>query len=144
MMPEEEEEELALIYRAKGLTEADARATAKRILADHDRALDTLTREELGMSKDEAGNAWVAAFTSLVMFAIGAVLPLLPWIRRRSDGRRAERGNRWNRAVRAGAAITLFTGRSAWYSGTRQMLGGLTMAAVTFAIGSLVGAGTGI
>ena len=80
MMPEEEEEELALIYRAKGLTEADARATAKRILADHDRALDTLTREELGMSKDEAGNAWVAAFTSLVMFAIGAVLPLLPWI----------------------------------------------------------------
>lgn len=145
MMPEEEEEELTLIYQAKGLAEADARATAKRILGDHERALETLTREELGMSRDEAGNAWVAAFASLVMFAVGAVVPLLPWLL--VGGLTAGVLSAVLGALglfALGAAITLFTGRSALYSGARQTLGGLTMAAVTFGIGTLVGAGAGI
>jgi vacuolar iron transporter family protein len=145
IMPEEEEEELTLIYRAKGLSEADARQTAKRILSDHEAALETLTREELGMSRDESGNAWVAAFASLVMFSGGALIPLLPWFF--TGGATAVALSTVLGALglfAMGAAITLFTGRSAWYSGTRQMLQGLISAGIAYVIGNAVGATTGI
>ncbi len=145
VMPEEEEEELALIYQAKGLTEPDARQMAKRIIADHDTALETLTREELGMSRDEAGNAWIAASASFVMFAVGALLPLLPWFF--AEGAAAATMSAVLGAAglfALGAAITLFTGRSPWYSGARQMLQGLAAAAIAFAIGNLVGTTTGV
>ena len=61
-MPEEEKEELVLIYQAKGLDEAQARALADRLMADKDTALDTLAREELGIDPEElGGSAWAAA-----------------------------------------------------------------------------------
>jgi len=145
LMPEEEEEELTLIYQAKGLSREDAAATAKRIISNPVTALDTLAREELGMSEGEAGNAWVAAVTSFLMFAIGAVLPVIPWL---------FAGNGLAVALSAtfsgfglfvlGAAITLFTGRSVLYSGSRMLLFGLAMALITFIIGSLIGSAAGI
>jgi VIT1/CCC1 family predicted Fe2+/Mn2+ transporter len=145
LMPEEEEEELFLIYRAKGLTEEDARATAKRILGNHVTALETLTREELGMSSSEAGNAWVAAVTSFLTFSAGAVVPILPWLV--VGGATGIASSAVLSAVAlfgTGAITTLFTGRSVAFSGTRMVLFGAVGAAVSFGVGGLIGAGTGI
>jgi VIT1/CCC1 family predicted Fe2+/Mn2+ transporter len=143
--PEEEEEELVLIYQAKGLAEADARATAKRILATPQTALDTLVREELGMSESEAGNAWVAAGTSFVTFALGAVIPILPWLFLGGSTGLALSGVLSAAGLFfTGAVTTLFTGRSVLFSGTRMVVFGAIGATVSFAVGSLIGAGTGI
>src|SRR5687768_10806819 len=78
--PEEEAEELALIYQAKGLDPEQAREFGKRLVQDHDAALDTLAREELGIDPAElGGSAWVAAITSFLLFAAGAIIPVLPY-----------------------------------------------------------------
>ena len=138
--PEEELEELALIYQAKGLSEADARATAVRVLANPETALDTLVREELGMAEDEAASPWVAALTSFVLFAVGAVLPVIPWLF--VDGALAIGVSIVLGAIGLyilGAAVTLWTGRSALFSGTRMLVFGLVAAGITFGIGTLVG-----
>ena len=125
MHPEEEEEELALIYQVKGLSPEDARATAQRIISNKDTALDTLAREELGMSREESGNAWVASITSFFLFAGGALLPVLPWL---------FVGGALGIALSvvmaglglfaAGAFTTLFTGRSVLFSGSRMLVFG--------------------
>ena len=144
-MPEEEEEELFLIYRAKGLGEAEARAMATRILGNHEAALETLTREELGMSGSEAGNPWVAAVTSFVTFATGAVIPLVAWTV--VGGGVALVASALLSALGlfgTGAITTLFTGRRVAFSGTRMVLFGLVGAAVSFGAGVLAGAGTGV
>lgn len=143
--PEEEEEELALIYQAKGLSEPDARATAKRIVGNPETALDTLVREELGMSEEEAGNPWVASGSSFAMFSLGAILPVVPWF---------FIGGIWAVVLSAaaagaglfssGAITTLFTGRSVLFSGSRMLAFGLVAAALTFAVGRLIGASAGI
>ncbi len=143
--PEEEEEELFLIYRAKGLNEPEARRMAERIIGNHAVALDTLTREELGMSESEAGNAWVAGGTSFTTFAVGAVLPIIPWL---FIGGAA--GITVSAILSAiglfltGAITTLFTGRSVMFSGTRMVTFGIVGAVLSFAVGGLIGAGTGV
>jgi VIT1/CCC1 family predicted Fe2+/Mn2+ transporter len=145
LMPEEEEEELFLIYRAKGLPQDEARTMAKRILRNHATALETLTREELGMSEGEAGSAWVAAITSFITFSVGAVVPVLAWLL--LDGTAGLVGSLVLGALGlflTGAITTLFTGRSVAFSGTRMVLFGLAGAAVSFGIGALIGAGTEI
>src|SRR6185295_12048464 len=79
-MPDEEKEEMVLIYQAKGLDEAAARALADRLMANKDTALDTLVREELGIDPDElGGSAWTAAGTSFLLFAAGAIVPVAPF-----------------------------------------------------------------
>jgi VIT1/CCC1 family predicted Fe2+/Mn2+ transporter len=139
--PEEEAEELALIYQARGLDEEQARAVASRILSDPANALDTLSREELGIDpKELGGSAWTAALTSFLLFAAGAVLPVLPFLV-------LDRGTAVLASVAAaalglfvlGAGITLYTGRSVLFSGTRQVAFGLLAAAVTYAIGHWIG-----
>ena len=140
MMPEEEEAELTLIYQAKGFSEAEARTAAKRILQDPRTALDTLAREELGMSTGDLANPWVAGGTSFVLFAVGAILPVLAW---------AFVGGATAVVISlvaaggglflAGAVTTLFTGRSVLFSGGRMLIFGLAAATVTFAIGRLIG-----
>ena len=145
LLPEEEEEELFLIYRAKGLADNEARAMAKRILANHSAALDTLTREELGMSAGEAGNAWVAAITSFLTFSAGAIIPVLPWLV--IGGGVGLAGSALLSALgmfATGAITTLFTGRRVLFSGSRMVLFGLVGAAVSYGAGLLLGAGTGI
>ena len=80
--PEEEREELALIYRAKGLDEDRAREMASHIIAGgRESALDTLVREELAIDQKElGGSAWVAAVTSFGLFAVGALFPVVPYL----------------------------------------------------------------
>lgn len=140
--PEEEKAELALIYQAKGLPADEARALADKLLSDPASALDTLAREELGIDpKELGGSAWEAAFTSFLLFAAGAVIPVLPFVF--LSGAHAIF---WSAAGSAaglfviGAAITLVTGKNLFYSGVRQVLFGLAAAAITFAIGHFIGA----
>lgn len=139
--PEEEMEELALIYQARGLDESTARQLAKQIMQNQESALETLAREELSIDPSElGGSAWEAAITSFVLFALGAIIPVIAFFL--LEGLAAVALSIALSIVGLfviGAAITLFTGRSVWFSGTRQVLFGLAAAAVTFLIGRLIG-----
>ncbi|MEI7880559.1 MAG: VIT1/CCC1 transporter family protein [bacterium] len=139
--PEAEREELALIYQSKGVPPEQAKLMADHLLSDPVQALDTLSREELGMDPDElGGSAWVAAFTSFLLFAVGAIIPIIPFFF--TAGMNAVL---WSGGLSAvglfviGAAITLVTGRGVWSSGLRQVIFGLTAALVTYGIGRLLG-----
>lgn len=140
-LPEEEKEELALIYQAKGLPAEEARRLADRLLSDQASALDTLSREELGIDPEElGGSAWQAAGTSFLLFALGAVIPLFPFFFAAGPaGVILSVGASVAGLFAIGAGITLVTGRGLLVSGFRQILFGLAAAAVTFGIGRLIG-----
>jgi vacuolar iron transporter family protein len=139
--PEEEKEELALIYQSKGLSSEQARRFADQLLSNPAHALDTLSREELGVDPDElGGSAWVAALTSFLLFAAGAIIPITPFFF--THGTTAVLSSGAVSAVGLfviGAGITLVTGRSLWVSGFRQILFGLGAAVITYGIGRFVG-----
>jgi len=139
--PEAEEHELALIYRAKGLDAREARRVASQIMRDKDKALDTLTREELGIDPAElGGNPWSAAAVSFCLFSVGAIFPAMPFL--------------WTHGLSAivqcvvlsalalasiGVFTSLFNGRGAAFSAFRQIVIGLVAAAFTFGVGRLLG-----
>src|SRR5207244_3812520 len=129
-MPEEEEEELALIYQARGLNEGEARKFASGVMSNRETALDAMAREELGIDPAElAGSAWQASITSFFLFAFGAFVPVTPFFF--ADLRTGViLSVVFSTAALflIGAAITLFTGRSAVLSGARQVIFGLTAA----------------
>ncbi len=139
--PEEEAEELALIYESRGVSPESARSLASQILSNKDSALETLAREELGIDPAElGGSAWEAALTSFVLFALGAILPVAPFIF--TTGMPAVYISIALSTLGLfglGAAITLFTGQPVWKSGLRMVLFGLIAAAVTFGVGRLIG-----
>lgn len=138
--PEEEAEELALIYAARGLPRADAQKLAKAIIATPAQALDTLAREELGLNPDELGSPWGAAIFSFLSFAAGALAPLLPFFA--FAGARALLVSIAVTALAlfaVGAAISLFTGRSALRDGLRMLAIGAAAGALTYAIGKALG-----
>jgi VIT1/CCC1 family predicted Fe2+/Mn2+ transporter len=139
--PEEEAKELALIYQAKGVPAEQAREMAERIVANPDRALDTLVREELAIDPAElGGSAWEAAITSFLLFALGAIIPVLPFFF--TGGGRAVTISLVMSAMglfAIGSGISLFTGRGTLFSGLRQMLFGLLAAGVTYGVGWLMG-----
>jgi VIT1/CCC1 family predicted Fe2+/Mn2+ transporter len=139
--PEEEQHELALIYEAKGLPPDEAAALAGKLLADPESAVDVLTREELGIDPAElGGSAWVAAGTSLLLFALGALIPVLPFLLLKGPTAVAVSLVAGSAGLcLIGVAIAAFTGRSALYSAGRQLLLGLLAASVTFGIGRLIG-----
>jgi vacuolar iron transporter family protein len=140
-MPEEEREELALIYEAKGIDRETAGHMADRIISQGEAALDTLAREELGIDPEElGGSAWTASIMSFMLFAVGAVIPVIPFA--------------FGSGIVAvlvslvlsilgffiiGVGITLTTGAPLLKSAGRQILLGLAAAAITFGLGSLVG-----
>ncbi|MGZ4269962.1 MAG: VIT1/CCC1 transporter family protein [Solirubrobacteraceae bacterium] len=140
-VPDEEREELALIYQAKGLSPQQAGELADRLIAVPEQALDTLAREELGIDPGElGGSATVAAGTSFVLFAIGAIFPIVAFIV--LSGTAAVIASVVLSTLGLfgiGALITLMTGRSVLFSGTRQVVIGLAAAALTFGIGALIG-----
>lgn len=140
--PEEEEEELRLIYEAKGMPVDQARELAARVIRGEARtALDTLSREELGIDPDElGGSAWVAATTSFLLFSLGAIVPVIPFLF--ADGASAIVASAVSAAAAlflVGAAITVITGQPALRSGLRQLAFGVAAAAITFSIGRLLG-----
>jgi VIT1/CCC1 family predicted Fe2+/Mn2+ transporter len=143
--PEAEAEELALIYEARGLPLDEARRMAHTLISNPAHALDALAREELGLNPQELGSPTGAAVFSFVSFAIGALVPMLPFF----VGARLPDAA-WIGALLAalglfatGAAMSLFTGRRAVRSGLRMLLIGGGAGAVTYAIGHVIGAGIG-
>ncbi|HEY2751581.1 VIT1/CCC1 family protein [Phenylobacterium sp.] len=143
--PEEEREELILIYQAKGLGEQQAKALAGELLSNKDTALDTLVREELGIDPDElGGSAWSAATASFLLFSAGAIFPVAPFFF----------VGGWTAAILSlalsglalcaiGAGTSLFTGRGIFFSASRQLIIGYAAAAVTFGVGRLAGVALG-
>ena len=139
--PEEERAELQLIYEAKGMPPAEAKQLSRSVFRDQDAALDVLAREELGIDPDDlAGSARTAAVTSFTLFAFGALFPVLPFLLASGTSAVAASVALSGLVLFAvGAAITLFTGRSVWVSGGRQLVLGLAAAGFTFALGRMLG-----
>jgi VIT1/CCC1 family predicted Fe2+/Mn2+ transporter len=143
--PDEEAEELALIYAARGMEIEDARRITRELVRQPDTALDALAREELGLNPDDLGSPWGAALFSFLAFAAGAALPLLPFLlgwpmERAVPGAAIIAGIA---LFLVGATLSLFTGRSALPGGLRMVLIGGGAGVVTWWIGRLLGAAIG-
>jgi len=143
MNPLAEREELQLIYESKGIKPPEAQALAKHMTENKSRAMDALTREELGIDPDEKGGSpVVAALSSFALFSLGAIIPVLPfffWA-----GTRAIVSSAILSSLALflfGATGTIFTGKPVWFAGTRQLLLGLLAACITFELGHLLGVG---
>lgn len=145
-MPEEEQAELATVYRGKGFTRAEADVIAERMLRDPEHALDTLVREELGLDPDELGSPIGAATGSFVAFAVGAALPVLPYVVLRGGGMEPFVVSiviSIAALFAVGAGVSLLTGRGMLFSGARQVVIGAAAAVVTYVIGLVIGVGVG-
>jgi vacuolar iron transporter family protein len=140
-VPEEEQEELALIYQAKGLPEDLAKTLARQLIANKETALDTLVREELGLDPDElGGSAWAAGGTSFLLFALGAIFPVAPYFFLAGlPALVASLAASCVALLLIGAGTALFTGRGTAFSAARQLVVGLAAAGVTFGLGKLIG-----
>jgi len=140
--PKGEGEELQLIYESKGLSSGEAKRVVEQMLSDKTATLDALAREELGIDPTElGGSANEAALASFMLFALGAIVPILPFLA--TAGRVAVVASVALSGLSLfaiGAAITIFTGVSVWRSGSRQLALGLGAAGVTFLIGRAIGA----
>jgi vacuolar iron transporter family protein len=140
--PEEEAEELALIYAARGMNLERAREFSSSLMRDPQHALDVLAREELGLNPHDLGSPWGAAAFSFVAFAAGASVPLIPWLTHPAD----LTGLLWSGSLAGGclfavgAALSLFTGRNAALGGIRMLAIGAAAGALTFLIGRYLGA----
>jgi VIT1/CCC1 family predicted Fe2+/Mn2+ transporter len=143
--PGEEAEELALIYNARGLDLEESRRLAQTLLADPERALDTLAREELGLNPDDLGSPWGAAISSFLAFSTGAVLPLLPFVfgLRGQPAIFAIVGVTLVALAGVGMAISLFTGRDAWRGAARMVLIGGGAGALAWFVGRMLGVAIG-
>ena len=144
MAPEEERNELSLIYQSKGVGKEQAEMLADTLISNKENALDTLAREELGLDPSALGSPLGAALSSFFAFSLGAVLPVLPYLL----------GGTGNAAIgfsalisalalfSVGSGISFLTGRNVWFSGGRMVVIGLGASAVTFLIGRLIGVQT--
>ncbi|MBA3822678.1 MAG: VIT1/CCC1 transporter family protein [Ktedonobacterales bacterium] len=143
--PADEQEELAMIYQAKGLDAATAQRLAAQLIAQPDQALDTLAREELGLDpKELGGSALVAAGTSFLLFTLGALVPVIPFIFGTGPVIIAlSMLASVIGLVAIGASISVTTGTPLWQTCTRQVGLGLAAAAVTFGLGRLIGSRLG-
>ena len=138
--PEEEAEELALIYEARGLPREEAVRLGKSLIADPEPALKTLAREELGLNPDDLGSPWGAALFSFISFGAGAAIPLLPFIFASGTTSLIVAIALSGAALFAvGATLSLFTGRGAAYSGARMLAIGAAAGTFTYLIGGLLG-----
>lgn len=140
--PEAEAEELALIYRAKGLDAEEAERVAATIMKDQEAALETMAREELGLDPEELGSPWSAALSSLVAFALGAVVVVLPYLFGSGTAALATAVGLAAAALfTVGSALGLLNGRAALRAGARQLLVGGGAALAVFFIGQAIGGG---
>lgn len=138
--PQAEQEELAQMYVGRGVDVETAREVARQLSRDPDRALEVHTREELGIDPDDLPSPVVAAGSSFASFAVGAFLPLVPYLLGATT--------LWPALIVAllglfacGALVSRVTARSWLFSGLRQLVLGGAAAALTYGFGSLVGAG---
>jgi VIT1/CCC1 family predicted Fe2+/Mn2+ transporter len=140
MSPKEEEEELALIYQAKGIPDDQARSLARRIIANPKTAIDTLAREELGLDPTELGSPWTAAGSSFFAFILGAFIPVLPYLFTQGTIAWLTSGALSCLALfGVGALISIFTARGPVISGLRMLAIGLLASIITYTVGWLLG-----
>lgn len=131
---------IAAIYESKGLTTPESMEVAKRLMENPDTALDTVVREELGLSEDTLGSPLGAASSSFVAFIIGAIVPILPYLL--GAGSLAFTLSAALSAlalVIVGALVAAGSGRNLAWGGAKMLMAGGGAAAVTFGIGNLVG-----
>jgi VIT1/CCC1 family predicted Fe2+/Mn2+ transporter len=140
--PAAEQAELAQMYVDRGIHADLAAAIAEQVHADPELAVEVHTREELGVDPDNLPSPLVAAGSSFVSFAVGAVLPVLPYL--------LGAGTILPSLVISllalfgcGALVSRVTTRSWWYGGLRQLLLGGVAAGLTYLIGELVGTAVG-
>jgi len=142
--PEEEQKELELIYRAKGISREVAAQTAAQIMSDPKMALETLAREELGLDPDELGSPVKVAISSFVSFAVGASFVVLPYFFLSGTAALiAAICLSLLAMIVVGATVGRLSGRNVFFSVGRQLMWGVGAAAVTFGIGKIVSAVTG-
>lgn len=138
--PEEEAEELALIYNARGVPIEEARTVARRVLQDPEQALATLSREELGLNPDDLGSPWRAAISSFAAFGTGAMIPLLPFFFGPTRNGIALAILFSALALMAvGGFLSLFSGRSFWLGSLRMVAIGAAAGGATYGIGRWIG-----
>ncbi|MEU6808454.1 VIT1/CCC1 transporter family protein [Streptomyces sp. NPDC046831] len=140
--PQDEEEELAALYVARGVEPDLAREVARQLSADPEQALEIHAREELGVDPGDLPSPLVAAVSSFASFALGALLPVLPYL--------LGAAALWPAVLLAllglfacGAVVARVTARSWWFSGLRQLVLGGAAAGVTYALGTLFGTAVG-
>lgn len=144
MSPEEELEELSLIYQAKGIPIGQAEELAAKILSNPQTAIDTLAREELGLDPSALGSPWLAAASSFISFGVGAAIPVIPYFV--ATGNTAFIASAIVCALSLfiiGGLISVFTGRNFFFSGFRMFGIGAFAAGATFLIGRLLGVSVG-
>jgi VIT1/CCC1 family predicted Fe2+/Mn2+ transporter len=142
--PEAEASELATIFEARGMGREAARQAADALIADPDRALATLAREELGLDPDSLASPWRAALASFFAFCVGATIPLLPFTLATGMDALAGAVVLSSAALMGvGALVALFSGGAAARSALRMLAIGLGAAAVTWMIGRALGVAVG-
>lgn len=144
MSPKEEEEELSLIYQAKGIPEEEADLLAHRIIQNPKTAIDTLAREELGLDPSELGSPWGAAISSFLSFVAGAFVPVAPYLL--ASGTAAFGASTLLSCLAlfgVGSILSIFTARGPVVSGFRMLGIGLLASAITFTVGWLFGVSVG-
>ncbi|MFG2862882.1 VIT1/CCC1 transporter family protein [Streptomyces sioyaensis] len=136
--PKDELDELAALYVSRGVEPALARQVAEQLSSDPEQALEIHAREELGIDPSDLPSPAVAAISSFGSFALGALLPVLPYLLGASAI--------WPAVLLAlvglfacGAVVARVTARSWWFSGLRQLALGGAAAGVTYALGALFG-----
>jgi VIT1/CCC1 family predicted Fe2+/Mn2+ transporter len=136
--PKAEREELVQMLSDRGLSPALAEQVAREVSADPELALRVHTQQELGVVVDDLPSPWVAAGSSFVCFALGALVPLLPYLLG-SDQLWLALGVGGLGLFGAGVVVSRFTGRGWWANGLRQLALGAFAAGATYLIGRLIG-----
>lgn len=137
--PEEEAEELSLIYQARGIPKEEAEKIASLLIQNPEKALETLAREELGINPEDLASPWGAAISSFVSFTAGAFIPLAPFLFQNSSHNLAISITLTAITLFAiGCTISLFTQKNVLWSGLRTLVIGATAGALTYFIGSLL------
>lgn len=139
--PREERAEMVALWRSRGLDQALAEKVAEQLARDPEQELREHTRAELGLDPDEAPSPWTAAGSSFACFALGAVIPLLPYLLGYGEVWAAVALGGFGLFV-AGLLSARFTARPWWSGGLRQLTLGLLAAALTYLIGSWIGVPT--
>jgi len=139
-LPEEERQELTLIYELKGLTPSEAENLADRVMQDKDVALDVMVREELGLNPRQLGSPWSSALSSFLAFACGAIVPVSPYIFLAGSQAFAVSGILSAFALFCvGGVLAFLSAKNAAWGGVRMLLIGVFAALITYSVGSVVG-----
>jgi VIT1/CCC1 family predicted Fe2+/Mn2+ transporter len=140
LSPKEEEEELSLLYQAKGIPAGEAQNLARRIIGNPATALDTLAREELGLDPSELGSPWGAASSSFFAFVAGAIVPVIPyWFLSGKNALAASAAASFLALFGVGAVLSIFSARGPLTSGLRMLGIGLLASVITYSVGWLLG-----